>query len=219
MVWTPAQIEARLAEACTTLRRVPGGKILPAGMKANWPDFARSYAEAYGYDPARRPRVMASSEEIARMDETLGWIATHLNAVAAQRRGLPRDVAQIVWMRAGGVPWTRIMQHRIEWWGIRPTARGGRSVIDGGNSYVSIRKAHQGAIAAIIESIGGFGAPLPIENDSEPPVVVAAEAVEAGPVEEQRVVMLADEEGRVRPVVRTTHYRARSVIRTRPADE
>jgi hypothetical protein len=57
----------------------------------------RAAVEAYGYDPARMPRIAPTPQAISRMEETFTWL-TWLEA----------DDARIVWLRAEGVRWKPI---------------------------------------------------------------------------------------------------------------
>lgn len=198
-MWTPAQIEARLAEACTTLRRVPGGHIWPSEIRIGWPDIVREFSEAYGYNAAQRPRVQATAEDIRRMDEALGWASKWLNAEAASRAGLVEDSVKVVMWRATGRRWDQIGVWRAEIWGKRPTQGGGRSAIPGGNSYPSLRRIHDMALAHVAAQLNGTRAPeiFPGEYDQGPRL------------EEQVVVEFpVDERGTYGPV----HARARWTI-------
>jgi hypothetical protein len=92
---TPTEIEARFEEAAATLRRLPDVRV--PGYFSAWPPVIRSAAEAYGYDPARMPRIAPSPRTISRMEETFTWLAW-----------LEPDDARIVWLRAEGVRWVPI---------------------------------------------------------------------------------------------------------------
>lgn len=200
ILWTPAMVEERVREAIVTLRRVPAGRIRPAGLKTNWPDVVRDW-QAYGWDPAARPRVQATAEDIARMDEVLGWTSRWLSSVEAEREGLPPDAVRVLMARAGGVRWDVLGLARVEWWGARPTVGGGRSAIPGGNSYPSLRRIYDGALALLARRLNGgrdHEAPARLRQDEGPRY---EEVVE--------VTFPAGEEGSYGPV----HARARWVYR------
>jgi hypothetical protein len=55
MKYTPKDIEERFEEAAATLRRLPDARV--PGYFSTWPPIIRAAAEAYGYDPARMPRI------------------------------------------------------------------------------------------------------------------------------------------------------------------
>lgn len=154
-LWTPDAIEARLRAALITLRRVPAGRIFPAGLRVAWPEIVRSYSEAYGWDRAEKPRVQATAEDIRQMDEALGWTARWLNAAECEREGLAPDTARVVMARASGVRWDAIGMWRVEWWGHRPTEGGGRSKIPGGNSYPSLVAIHRAGLGLLAARLNG----------------------------------------------------------------
>ncbi len=152
--WTRAQVEDRLRQALITLRRMPGGHLFPAGIRVAWPEIAKEWS-AYGWDRATKPRVQATAEDIRQMDVALGWTSRLLCAPEALRRGLPEDAVKIVMWRAAGRRWDQIGVWRAELWGMRPTARGGRSAIPGGNSYPSLTAIYRRAIDVILEDLNG----------------------------------------------------------------
>jgi hypothetical protein len=88
-------IEERFEEAAATLRRLPDARV--PGYFSAWPPVILSSAEAYGYDPARMPRIAPSPQAITRMEETFTWLTW-----------LEPDDARIVWLRAEGVRWKPI---------------------------------------------------------------------------------------------------------------
>ncbi len=93
--WTVATIEARIAEAVDTLKRVPAPDIQRTVTR--WPEFVRDANEAYGYSPMRVRRAPAAADAITRLDETLDWL-----------RWLPPVAQRIAWSRASGLSWRRI---------------------------------------------------------------------------------------------------------------
>ncbi|MCC5960559.1 MAG: hypothetical protein JJU08_14600 [Rhodobacteraceae bacterium] len=98
MTITPREIEDRLEEAALTLRRLPAPSGSgPKGYGNSWPEFVRDARHAYGYHEARM-RVIPNAGEIARMEETIGWLLLIAHP----------DDRRIVWMRAEGWRWKPI---------------------------------------------------------------------------------------------------------------
>lgn len=88
-LWLQDDVERRLRDALTTLRRLPmpiGG--MPAGNQSNWPEIVRNAADRAGWivgadtpeylrqgDADRnRVRLTATSDQIREMDECLSWL-------------------------------------------------------------------------------------------------------------------------------------------------
>lgn len=95
---TPVEIEDRLEEAAITLRRLPHPPGTgPRGYGSSWPEYIRDARHAYGYHKASM-RIVPNAQEIARMDEAIGWL----------RLISDPDDRQIVWMRAEGERWKPI---------------------------------------------------------------------------------------------------------------
>jgi hypothetical protein len=92
---TPSEVEDRFEEAARTLRRLPGVRV-PGYFNA-WPQIVRNVHEAFGWEPARSPRIPPTPDAISRMEECLTWLAF-----------LEPDDARIVWLRAEGVRWKPI---------------------------------------------------------------------------------------------------------------
>jgi hypothetical protein len=98
MTLTPREIEDRLEAAALTLRRLPDPSGSgPKGYGSSWPDYVRDARHAYGYHEARM-RIVPSAQEIAQMEEAIGWLA---------RLSCPDD-RHILWMRADGYRWKAI---------------------------------------------------------------------------------------------------------------
>lgn len=96
-LWEVAEIRQRLAEAATTLRRMPMPKHgKPPGFTTAWPDVVYDWL-AFGWYPSRTPHIPPTPWEISRLDETLGWI--HL---------LTRDQRLILWARANHWSWRKL---------------------------------------------------------------------------------------------------------------
>lgn len=154
--WTPEAVEARLRAALVTMRRIPVGRLYPAGIRVAWPDFVRTYAESYGYDKAARPRVQATAQDIQEMDDALGWSARWLNRAAAIEAGLPQDAMKVLMWRAAGARWDEIVVWRAEIWGFKARPKGGgRSPIPGGNSYPSLVRIRRAALALLADRLNG----------------------------------------------------------------
>lgn len=71
------EIQDRIEEAAATLRFTPDKEMrfFAAGHKTCMPAIIRSYWEAYGLEPARRPRIAPSAAAISRMEEViLEWM-------------------------------------------------------------------------------------------------------------------------------------------------
>lgn len=71
---------------------------LPPNFKAAWPDIAYEWL-AYGWTPARAPRIPPSPGEIDRLDEVLGWCLS-----------LTREQRVIAWARANAWTWRQVEQ-------------------------------------------------------------------------------------------------------------
>jgi len=93
--WTPEMVQARLAEAADTLRRLPAVKV--QGYFNTWPTVIRDFWEAFGWQDAEVRLGPASPKAIDRMDETIRWL-----------RWLEPDETRLVWLRAEGVRWKLI---------------------------------------------------------------------------------------------------------------
>ncbi|MEI4196531.1 DUF6362 family protein [Roseovarius sp. E0-M6] len=92
--WTPAMIEERLAEAALVLKRLPEPRR--HGYFSTWPEIVHSFADKVGQEP-RPLRVLASPQDISRMEETLTWTGC-----------LEPIDGKIVWMKAHGERWKEI---------------------------------------------------------------------------------------------------------------
>jgi hypothetical protein len=90
--WTPRRVGARLEEAADVIARLPDERV--PGLYDLWPGIVG--APVTGSGPAA-----PSPDAIDRMDEALGWLCW-----------LDPDERRIVWLRAEGLPWKRII-HRI----------------------------------------------------------------------------------------------------------
>ncbi len=93
--WTASEVEARLAEAADTLRRLPERRI--GGYHKSWPDFPLDPRDAYGWTETRMRRIPPSPTAIDRMEQTIHWL-----------KWLEPDDAKLIWDRASGVIWKQI---------------------------------------------------------------------------------------------------------------
>ena len=88
-IWTHDDVERRLREAVTTLRRLPMPLDgMPAGNRANWPQYYHNAADRAGWivgadspeylrqgDADRnRIRLHATRDQIRELDECLEWL-------------------------------------------------------------------------------------------------------------------------------------------------
>ncbi|MBF0400749.1 MAG: helix-turn-helix domain-containing protein [Magnetococcales bacterium] len=94
--WTPKMVAARMEEAATTLKRLPGTTL--QGCRAFWPEILHTAGEAYGWDQALVRLGPPPADAITRMDECLEWL-----------RWLEADQAKLVWLRAERAPWKLIV--------------------------------------------------------------------------------------------------------------
>jgi hypothetical protein len=69
---------------------------LPAGFRVAWPDIAYEWL-AYGWTPARAPRIPPTPAQIDRLDEVLGWL-----------HALTREQRVILWARANRWTWRQV---------------------------------------------------------------------------------------------------------------
>jgi hypothetical protein len=83
--WDSQVVAKRLEEAADTLARLPEQRV--HGVYDLWPKLIGAAGRQAG--PAA-----ASPEAIDRMDEALGWLLW-----------LEFEERQLVWLRAGGLPW------------------------------------------------------------------------------------------------------------------
>ena len=93
--WTASEVEAWLAEAADTLRRLPERRI--GGYQQSWPDFPLDPRDAYGWTETRMRRIPPSPAAISRMEDVLGWL-----------RYLETVDRRIAWLRASGMRWKTI---------------------------------------------------------------------------------------------------------------
>lgn len=89
--WTPALVEARLAEAAWVLKQLPEPRL--SGYFSTWPAVLHSFADKVGQEP-RPMRILPSPQAIDRMEETLNWTAD-----------LDPIDGKIIWLRAYGTRW------------------------------------------------------------------------------------------------------------------
>lgn len=97
--WTLRDIEYLLTEAADTLRRLPfPQRGAPEWLQACWPDVVHDWM-AYAWTPAQAKRAPPTPDAIQRLDQVLSWL-----------HWLTRDQRMIVWARAQGWTWRKIME-------------------------------------------------------------------------------------------------------------
>jgi DNA-directed RNA polymerase specialized sigma24 family protein len=75
-LYTADYVQARFTEMGAVIRTMPDreARWLARGWRATWPEPKPNPAEAYGYNPAGKARVHASTQQIDRCDECLDWL-------------------------------------------------------------------------------------------------------------------------------------------------
>lgn len=162
MTWTSWDAEQRLIEASRTIARLPPGEWTRlAALRVSWPQYTHDRQIVYGWEPARKGRILPTMAEITRMDETMAWVSTLLGpgTIEEKRDRVPSDVARVLWLRAGHATWERIAEARIDVWG-RHRGRGGPSAVPMGNSTPSLRRIHKAGLALLASRLDAAG----IEN-------------------------------------------------------
>lgn len=92
--WTPEAVKGWLAAALDVERRLPTGRIYPAGHRSSMPDVVRDASEAYGYGEVQ-VREPVTPAEVAMMEFVLpDWLlmledATARRALCGVCLGLP----------------------------------------------------------------------------------------------------------------------------------
>lgn len=157
---TTLLIEARLAEAARTLRRMPDKDSRYRQLvRALWPGVKpEKFDDWIGYNRFRatvRPSP-PSAGAIDRMDEILFIWLPWLHPDQMPGRNAPQDLGAIVFARANRFSWRAIMR-----------MRGHRAYAMGGNSHVSLRKAYRLGIAAIEKRLESQGRELQLPDDME----------------------------------------------------
>ena len=135
-------VEDRIREAARTLRLLPSmDRRFLAQLRSWWPEAPDEWS-AYAATDATAPRIIPSAAEIDRLDQVLTW----MTALAVERLPLklPEDTGRIVWARAAGASWPRIMRSR-------------RARQRGGNSRESLRQVYRAGLA-IVAARAGDGA-------------------------------------------------------------
>lgn len=157
--WTMSVLEERLAEAVVTLQRMPADRVAALNhVRACWPDAPAEW-DGYGWESAEVGRVHATSWQITRMDEVIGWLAGYMDPRRCGAMGLPPDTGKILWLRAARWPWPRIAEMRKRRWG-EDDRRGGKSSIPGGNSPPSLRKAYGQGLRYLVGCLNQAGVPV-----------------------------------------------------------
>jgi hypothetical protein len=195
-------LRARMEEAARTLRRTPLGKNhMPAGIRVAWPDVVHSRAEAYGWDAAETPRMLASSAEIADLDAVLGDIASHWSRQGLAGTDLPHDCGWVAWMRAAGWSWGRIGATRLA----KSGERDGKS-LPWGNSRPSLAKIEEAALAHMARRLGA------LVEEPEPALPEVREEVVVDYSPAVSFASTTDRKGKPQFVMRQRHASARSQL-------
>lgn len=152
MRWTADLVMERIIEAAHALATQSGDG--PRESLTAWPDVVQDRATAYGYTPNRSPRLRASAAAVSRMDETLGWLSTHLSASACRAARLAPDAGAIVWWRAAGRSWGAIALARATRW------KAERRRPPGGNSEPRMLLTMRKALAHVSVRLEAAGVPV-----------------------------------------------------------
>jgi hypothetical protein len=93
--WDQESVRDRLREAAHTIRRLPLPRnARPDDYRVAWPDVVYDWL-AYGWLPARAPRIPPTPAEITRCDEVLTWLFL-----------LTRDQRLVLWARSQPHPFS-----------------------------------------------------------------------------------------------------------------
>jgi hypothetical protein len=87
--WTPRHVGMRLIEAHRTLTRLPGGGA--SIQSAPWPMYELEVAPP----PAQNARLLATADEIARMEQAITWPMQFLSAEPAKARDVNLWASQL----------------------------------------------------------------------------------------------------------------------------
>ncbi len=93
--WTQKMVAARMEEAASILRRLPGER--PAGYVSSWPTVIHEAMEAYGWNDVELRPGPPPADAITRMDESLEWL-----------RWIAIEDVRLVWLRAEQKPWKEL---------------------------------------------------------------------------------------------------------------
>ena len=97
-----------------------------------------------------------SGRELTRLDQVIGWMAEYLSPDSLAQH-MPPDTGRVMWARASGLPWPRIIQARKAFYGLRQAVGGGKSPIPGGNSHPSLRLIYQNGLAYLAQQLNQHG--------------------------------------------------------------
>ena len=122
--WDAEAVEARLAEAADTIRRLRVPGAWPAGHRSLWPDVVRDFWDVFGFHETEVRPSPPSPRAIGRMDETMTWL-TFIDTPLDRR---------IVWAKAFGLSNRKIA--RITGW-----------------SRETVRRNHKRALGGIVEAL------------------------------------------------------------------
>jgi hypothetical protein len=167
-VWTRELVEIFLQNAVMTLAKLPGAEHRRLGhLKSAWPDAPSAsrfdpkagFNVGYGYEAARSPRLQATSEELSALDRAMDAVNRILSPAALVAAKLPPDTARIVWARATGAPWPKLIKKRKQTWA-------GLAKCPGGNSREALRLIHNKALDLLVAGLNQRGIP-PLDLEAE----------------------------------------------------
>lgn len=93
--WTITEVEERLAEAASVLRRLPEKKL--QGYYTVWPEITPEFSDLVGQKDVKPLKPWPLPDAITRMEECLSWTV-----------GLEPVDGKIVWLRASGARWKTV---------------------------------------------------------------------------------------------------------------
>ena len=119
--WTAEWVKHRMVEAFTIERRIPDKRVGPAMLRNTWKvDTTDTFAELVGQGEAPREAVWekwaraggATSAEVSRMEEALGWPGAILANGSDRHAAEARCLLAWAFHVAYGKPLRRLMQRR-----------------------------------------------------------------------------------------------------------
>jgi Domain of unknown function (DUF6362) len=93
--WTVEQVEMRLDEAASVLRKLPAVRV--PGYFNTWPTMVVEFADRVGREPEPMKLPPPSPAAITQLEQTLDWL-----------HWLEAEDAKLVWARSEGRPWKHI---------------------------------------------------------------------------------------------------------------
>lgn len=162
MTWTVDLVEKRLAEAAGVLRRstAPDARFR-RGARSAMPAYVQETQTSYGYTAVETGVIRPSPAELARLDQVQDWL-TRFAAPAVVPRGLPPDLAKVLWAKASGIAVSKIIAARWLRYGVAPAQRkkGGKSPVPSGNSRTAVHAIYQRGLAHLCDSLNSHDVPV-----------------------------------------------------------